>query len=231
MERPVRSLLHSTSVALVLACAAALATEALSRVELPPTRAQRILTCFSQMQLDAVLGQQLDLIGRAQSVELMYTLKTASYTVRGPLHLGALLGGGSPRVLTALDRFSIPAGVAFQLRDDLLGVFGDPAITGKPCGSDLCRGKRTVLINLALRRARGRDHRLLKSVLGNPRAGQTRLLAAIEVLDRCGARRAVEQRIEELVGHARLALRAGRIRSEPRALLEGAAVALTDRRS
>jgi len=210
--------------------AAALAVDAMSRVELPPARSTAILSCFSQMHMDAVLGQQLDLLGRAQSVELMYTLKTASYTVRGPLQLGALLAGASPRVLTALDRFSLPVGVAFQLRDDLLGTFGDPAETGKPRGSDLLSGKRTVLLNLALRRARGRDHRILKSVLGSGRASSAQLTAAIDVLERCGARAAVERRIEELVATARLALRAGRLGADARSLLEGAVVTLTERR-
>jgi geranylgeranyl diphosphate synthase type I len=209
--------------------AAGLAAEALSRLELPPSRAMRIWACFAQMQLDAVAGQQLDLIGRTRSVESVYALKTASYTVRGPLLLGAQLASARTRVLTALDRYSLPVGVAFQLRDDLLGVFGNSSQTGKPTASDLRSGKRTVLLTTGLRRARGRDHRVLKSVVGNAHASQAKLSAAAQVLERCGARKVVEDRIEELLGRARLALRAGRIKPEATALLEGAAQALTDR--
>jgi len=209
--------------------AAAMAVDALSRVELVPARAMAVLNCFGQMQMDAVLGQQLDVIGSGKNVETTYQLKTGSYTVRGPLRLGALLANASPRILTALDRFAMPVGVAFQLRDDLLGAFGDPEATGKPLGSDLRSGKRTVLLTTALRRARGRDHRLLKSVVGTPRASDAKIRAAIGVLERSGAKAAVEARIADLVTSAEVALRAGRIPADASALLRGAAHALTER--
>jgi len=211
--------------------AAALATEALSRVELHPGSAARIFGCFAQMQLDAVAGQQLDLLGRAEDVELAYSLKTGSYTVRGPLRLGALLAGGSPRLLGALDRFALPAGVAFQLRDDLLSAFGDPRQTGKPFGNDLRSGKRTLLLTMALARARGQQRRVLERVVGNAAATDEQLRSAVEVLERSGARQAVELRIEELVERALKALGSGRITPEGRQLLEGAARALAARRS
>jgi geranylgeranyl diphosphate synthase type I len=123
----------------------------------------------------------------------------------------------------------MPVGVAFQLRDDLLGAFGDPEATGKPLGSDLRSGKRTVLLTTALRRARGRDHRLLKSVVGTPRASDAKVRAAIGVLERSGAKAAVEARIADLVTSAEVALRAGRIPADASALLRGAAHALTER--
>jgi geranylgeranyl diphosphate synthase type I len=208
-----------------------LAIEALSRAELPPARVARLLGTFAQMQIDAVLGQELDLIGRPGTVDLMYALKTASYTVRGPLQLGAILGNASIRVLTALDRFAVPIGVAFQLRDDLIGVFSDTQSSGKPRGSDLRSGKLTLLTELGIELARGQDRKLLLRVLGNPRAREASLLAASAVLDRCGARRAVEARIADLVHTARVALAAGRLDPEARRLLEGAARALTERDS
>jgi geranylgeranyl diphosphate synthase, type I len=211
--------------------AAGLAVEALSRAELPAARVSRLLATFAQMQIDAVLGQQLDLMGRPESVDLMYRLKTASYTVRGPLQLGAILGNASVRVLTALDRFALPVGVAFQHRDDLIGVFADPRATGKPRGSDLRGGKPTVLVQLGLERAKGKDRKLLQRVLGNARCTDEDLAAASDVLDRCGARRAVEARITELVRSARVALAAGRLDPEAQRLLEGAARALTERDS
>jgi geranylgeranyl diphosphate synthase, type I len=211
--------------------AIALAMEALSRVDADAGRTGRVFACFAQMQLDAVSGQQLDLLGRARDVEAAYALKTGSYTVRGPLRLGALLAAGSPRVLTALDRYALPIGIAFQLRDDLLSAFGDPKSTGKPFGSDLRRGKRTVLLRTALRRARGRDHRLLERVVGNAGASDEDVLRAVEVLERSGARRIVEARIDELVERALAGLHTGRITPEGLGLLEGAASALTARRS
>jgi geranylgeranyl diphosphate synthase type I len=210
---------------------AGLATEALARVDMAPVRASRIFACFAQMQIDAVMGQQIDLLGRAKDVEATYRLKTGSYTVHGPLRLGALLAGGSPRVLTALDRFSMPMGVAFQLRDDMLNAFGTPARTGKPSGSDLKSGKKTLLLTTALKCARGSDRRLLKSVVGNAKASHAQLEKAVQVLERCGARATVEARIETLVAEALAALRAGRITKQGTGLLEGAARTLAARSS
>jgi geranylgeranyl diphosphate synthase type I len=209
--------------------AVALAAEALARVEVGPGRMQRMLTCFAEMQLDAVAGQQLDILGRTSDVEHVYALKTSSYTVRGPLRLGALIAGASTRTLTALDRFALPAGIAFQLRDDLLSAFGEPAQTGKPFGGDLKAGKRTPLLLAALARARGADRKLLERTVGNRGARDADVRRAVLVLERCGARAEVEARTESLVEQALGALRAGRLTAEGRALLEGAAAALTAR--
>ena len=209
--------------------ASSYAQEALSRVDAKPARMTRALACFADMQNAAIYGQQLDIMARAPDPEKVYELKTASYTVRGPLRLGALLAGGNPALLTTLDRFSIPAGIAFQLRDDLLSVFGDPAQTGKPFGSDIKAGKRTALLTTAMKRARGKDHRLLKSVVGNPKAKRSELARAIAVLERSGAREAVEGRIDDLVREAMLGLRAGKLKTDARSLLEGAARAMTTR--
>lgn len=211
--------------------AVALATDALSRVNVVPERMSRVLGCFAEMQLAAVTGQELDLLANAADVEKVYELKTGSYTVRGPLRMGALMAGGNARLLGALDRFSLPVGIAYQLRDDLLSVFGDPKTTGKPFGSDLKAGKNTVVLLTALKRARGRDHRVLKGVLGNARATDAELRAAVEVIERSGARALVEQRIDELVASALGALRAGRLPADGAELLEGAARVLTLRRS
>jgi geranylgeranyl diphosphate synthase type I len=225
--------------------AQALALEVLARLEIRPERLQAVLSAFTQMQLDAVMGQQLDVLGpevlsfgkRSRDVdgvartEATYVLKTGSYTVRGPLRMGALLGGAGPDLLATLDRFSLPVGVAFQLRDDLLGVFGEPEQTGKPLGSDLKTAKRTVLLLTALERANARDGKLLRSVLGNAAATDAEVRAATQVFERSGARAVVEGRIEELVNSARSALAAGRLSPEGRALLEGAADVLTARRT
>lgn len=211
--------------------AVALATQALANVEVPAERESGVFGCFAQMQADAVVGQLLDLHAKASDAEKVYELKTGSYTVRGPLRMGALMAGGNPRMLTALDRFALPVGVAFQLRDDLLSAFGDPKQTGKPLGSDLKAGKNTPLVLTALKRARGRDHRILERVLGNERATVAEIRQAVDVLERSGARAAIEARIDELVQSALLALRAGRLSDEAIALLEGAARVLTMRRS
>ena len=87
----------------------------------------------------------------------MAEFKTSKYTVQGPLHLGAAIADAPREVFAALTAYAIPLGEAFQLRDDVLGVFGDPLETGKPAGDDLLEGKRTLLVALAVEHASDAD--------------------------------------------------------------------------
>jgi geranylgeranyl diphosphate synthase, type I len=209
--------------------AAALAAEVLATLPIPSDRVGAVLECYARMQVDVIAGQVLDVAGRDQDPELVYALKTGSYTVRGPLRMGALLGRASPAVLRALDRFAAPAGVAFQLADDLLSAYGSTATTGKTLGNDLRAGKRTPLVLSGMKRAKGGDLRLLKQVFGKKSASDAAVGKALLVLDRVGARRQVEERIEELVKNALEGLGKA-IPREGRELLEGASLALTARR-
>lgn len=208
---------------------AGLASEVLATVPMPDDRAGAVLECYARMQVDVVAGQVLDVAGRGHDPEVAYALKTGSYTVRGPLRMGALLGRAQPAVLRALDRFAVPAGVAFQLADDLLSAFGSTASTGKVLGNDLRAGKRTPLALAGLKRAKARDLRLLKQVFGQKNASDAAVGKALAVLESVGARRQVEERIDELVRSALDGLGTG-ISREGRELLEGAALALTARR-
>ncbi len=202
-----------------------LAAAAFERGQLAP-----ILGEFARMHNDAIFGQQLDIAARTPDPERVYVLKTANYTVLGPLSIGARLGGGSPALLAALERFSQPAGIAFQLRDDLLGAFADSKVTGKPRGGDLRAGKFTLLVKLGLSRTRGKERALLERVLGGgSRRGE--LEAALALLERCGARARVEARIEELASAARQALVSRAITAEGRSLLQGVLQALAERPS
>ena len=114
---------------------------------------------FSLMRVEVMAGQYLDVleenaapsrpvtegVGRAEKV-ILY--KTAKYSIEAPLRIGAAFAGADQSTLGMFSQFGIPLGIAFQLRDDILGVFGDPSVTGKPAGDDLREGKRTVLIAL-----------------------------------------------------------------------------------
>lgn len=111
------------------------------------------------MRTEVLAGQLLDLritadeaadpSAAADEAMLVNRYKTAAYTVERPLHIGAALGGANADIVAALRRYGRCIGLAFQLRDDLLGVFGDPQVTGKPAGGDLVEGKKTVLLALA----------------------------------------------------------------------------------
>ena len=130
--------------------------ELLRTCGLPAERVLEALGYFDLTRSEVVAGQFLDVSAQARGaadVDTAMTVlryKSAKYSIERPLHIGAALAGASAEQITQLSRFGLPLGEAFQLRDDLLGVFGDPAVTGKPAGDDLIEGKRTVLVSLAL---------------------------------------------------------------------------------
>lgn len=206
----------------------ALATSVLAGLPVTVEGQRPLFESFARMQRSAVLGQQIDIIARSEDVERAYALKTGSYTVQGPLELGAILAGGSPATLRGLVRFSAPLGIAFQLRDDLLGAFGTPDQTGKPFGADIRAGKRTVLLLKTLAVARGSEQRLLRRVVGNRTAGDAEVRRVLSVFERTGARAEVEDRIKRLAGSALRRLGSG-MTPRGRFLLGGAVQALTER--
>lgn len=208
--------------------ALAMATETLAEVSADARRSSAAMSVFAEMQLAAVLGQELDVLGRAKDPELVYELKTASYTVLGPLLLGATLAGAGPKTRQALETVSRPLGVAFQLRDDLIGVFGDPTVTGKPRGADLTAGKNTSLVRFGLgSKSSGRAD--LERVLGRPDATTAQVARAIEFLESSGAKAKVETRIEKLTSEALSMLASRAIDERAQRLLVGATYALAFR--
>lgn len=170
------------------------------------------------MRTEVLAGQLIDVRTQAsgdESVEAALRIdrfKTAAYTVERPLHLGAALAGASEELVAAYRGFGAEIGVAFQLRDDLLGVFGDPAVTGKPAGDDLREGKRTLLVALGLANAEaaGRygDAALLRACLGRERLDVADVDKVRDMLVSVGAVDAVERRIDELTSSALATLRA-----------------------
>lgn len=163
---------------------------------------------WSRMRTEVLGGQLLDIVNEAsgdESIMASYRVmeyKTAAYTVARPLELGAALAVSSTGLQQDLHRIGTGLGLAFQLRDDLLGVFGDPAQTGKPSGDDLIAGKRTVLLGLALAEAAPADAQRLRELLGRP-LDDAELAAARAVLVESGAVAEVERQI---AGHRDTAL-------------------------
>jgi Geranylgeranyl pyrophosphate synthase len=163
---------------------------------------------FDQMRVELMAGQYLDLLEQALgggSVERALRVaryKSAKYTVEGPLHLGGTLAGATRQTLATYTGYGIPLGEAFQLRDDILGVFGDPQVTGKPAGDDLREGKRTVLVAAALARANPRQAALVRRHLGDPHLDDVGVAALREVMVDTGGLRYVESLIEEFAGQS-----------------------------
>ncbi len=188
------------------------------------------LAVFSRMQRDVVLGQALDLTG-SLDVTRMQQLKTGSYTVDGPLALGATLAGASSEQLAALAKFGAPVGEAFQMRDDLLGTFGDPAVTGKPVGNDLRVGKRTALVREAETSIAEPARAPLTRVLGQPDATDAQIREAMAFLESSGARARVESRLDALMVDADAVLAAAPISDEGRELLRAIALKIARRAS
>jgi geranylgeranyl diphosphate synthase type I len=154
--------------------------------------------------------------------------KSAKYSIERPLQIGAALAGGTQQHLAGLSSFGLPLGEAFQLRDDLLGVFGDPAVTGKPAGDDLVEGKRTVLVALALDAAPPADAAKLDAALGSDLTDdQVAELRAI--IDASGAREQVEQVIQHLADLALAGLDQADVDDDAREALRSLAGAVTKR--
>ncbi|AGW41689.1 geranylgeranyl pyrophosphate synthase [Leifsonia xyli subsp. cynodontis DSM 46306] len=195
---------------------------------------------FNRMRLDVTAGQYLDLFeeigwaGRPDADQLaraerVIVYKSAKYSIESPLLIGASLAGASAGQLDALRGFGLPLGIAYQLRDDLLGVFGDAAVTGKPSGDDLREGKRTVLIALTREALPAGARATLDELLGDPdlTAGQIETLQL--TIRQSGAVEKVERMIADSVGRAIAALETAPIGESAKAQLRALAVTVTRR--
>lgn len=208
--------------------------ELLRRCGLPLTAVAPALEVFDLCRSEVIAGQFLDVSAQARGhadVETAMTVlryKSAKYSIERPLQVGAALAGASETTLAELGAFGLPLGEAFQLRDDLLGVYGDPGATGKPAGDDLVEGKRTVLVALALDAAPPAEAKELDAALGTPlTAAQVEQLRRI--IDDSGAHAQVEAVIEQLAGHALSALDRADVDPGAREVLRGLAHAVTQR--
>ena len=208
--------------------------ELLRRCGLPLDRVAPALDVFDRCRSEVITGQFLDVSVQARGVAdvdaamTVLRYKSAKYSVERPLHIGATLAGGSGHQLDQLGAFGLPLGEAFQLRDDLLGVFGDPVVTGKPAGDDLIEGKRTVLVALALDAAPREAAERLDAALGRALdAGQVESLRRI--IDDSGASAQVEDVIGLLSDRATTALREADVDEHARGVLLELATAVTDR--
>ncbi|MBI8989302.1 polyprenyl synthetase family protein [Corynebacterium meridianum] len=212
--------------------------EMLLGAELPPERLRAAMDPWWAMRTEVIAGQMLDIYvessrdERMEVAEKINRYKSAAYTIERPLHLGAALGGASPDLISAYRGFGHDIGIAFQLRDDLLGVFGDPEVTGKPAGDDLREGKRTVLVAEALRHLDAHDPEgaeQLRRGIGTV-TSPADIAALTDLIRSTGAPEKVEHRISELTASGLAELDAADITPAVLSMLHDLAVRSTARR-
>jgi geranylgeranyl diphosphate synthase, type I len=195
--------------------------------------------CYDQMRIETIAGQYLDVLGESEPGSWSMAralrvarLKTAAYTVLRPLHFGLTLAGSgqagrSHGLMDAYSGYGLAVGEAFQLRDDLLGVYGEPAVTGKPAGDDLLAGKPTALLMLAREMATSAQFAELERELRT----EADVLHMARVVAETGAPERVEKMIEERVAAGVQALRRAPIDDATRDILTGLAVTATQRQA
>jgi geranylgeranyl diphosphate synthase, type I len=221
--------------------ALAWADDMLRAAGLPPPALVRAAPPWQAMRTEMLGGQYLDVLHQAsgdtsaRAALQIDRYKTAAYTVERPLHLGAAIADAGPELIAAYRRFGADIGVAFQLRDDLLGVFGDPAVTGKPAGDDLREGKRTLLLAFAVERAeeQGRTtaREAITAAVGDPDLDAAGVARIRDLLTELGAVQSMEHRIAALTGSALDALSAVEIDEPAASELVQLATLATRRRS
>ena len=190
------------------------ADDVVAGADLSAEARRRVRRVWSDIRTEVLGGQYLDIVAESGGAEsgansiasamTVNTYKTASYTVSRPLQMGVAAAADRPDVEEAFHRMGTDLGIAFQLRDDVLGVFGNPAVTGKPAGDDLRSGKRTVLLAEAIDRAERSDPAaaaLLRTSVGGE-LDDEHVHQLCEAIESVGALAAVERRIDELTRDA-----------------------------
>lgn len=214
--------------------------ELLTKSGLDPASLARGRPVFDRMRTELMGGQYLDMLEQARAghngdaakrARQVIRYKSAKYTIEHPLLLGGSLAGGSSELLAAYSAYGLPLGEAFQLRDDVLGVFGDPDQTGKPAGDDLREGKRTMLVAFAMENATSAQLSSLRRHLGDPRLDAASVAELRQVILDTGALERVEKMIVELVAEADEALARAPIDEQTRGVLESLVQAATERRT
>ena len=179
---------------------------------------------FNELRVELNIGQALDLIGTAEArrdrtmARRIARYKSGKYTVERPLHLGAAMAGRLDDLAEPLSAYGLPLGEAFQMRDDVLGTFGDPAVTGKPVGEDLREGKPTPLLAIATARAGAPGADLLGRV-GSPDLGDDEIAAIQSLMVETGAKAETERLVDELAAEAVAALDRAAVTDEAQAAL------------
>ena len=169
--------------------------------------------------------------GNASEKEILkvHENKTAKYTIEGPLHLGALLAGAKGRILKDLSAYAVPVGIAFQIQDDILGVFGSEKKLGKPVCSDLREGKQTLLIAKALEKGSGVDRKMIKKLLGNKNVTPREIDTFREIVRKSGSLAYSQNLAKKLIEKGKETLVKSAVKKEAKDFLVGIADYIVNR--
>jgi geranylgeranyl diphosphate synthase type I len=229
---------HGEAAAILLGdLASSYATELFLSSTRNPRHDARVNRCFSEMCSEVVVGQYLEMTA-PQRADLVHDdllsilrLKSGRYSVERPIQLGALLGAASDALVEAFSRYGLALGEAFQLQDDLLGVFGNREEVGKPVGGDLAEGKMTILVFLTLDRASSSERDAILSCLQREDPSSNEIDRVREIIERAGARRAVEEMVVERLERAAAELETMELSPDGRVFFGGLIDYLRKRRS
>ena len=213
------------------------ASKMLHESKIPAEQILSSLPIFDEMEVELMAGQYLDIYEQAlasESVERSLKVaryKSGKYSIERPLHFGAAIANKNPeKYFPIYSAYGLPLGEAFQLRDDLLGVFGDSAETGKPAGDDLREGKRTVLMALTHERATSADRATIKELFGKPDLTLDEVTTLRDIITDTGAHDHLENLIASLTREATTAIDHPLIDSHAQALLHQMATIATQRK-
>jgi len=215
--------------------AGAMAFDVLNRTRMEAHVREKVLSAMTRMLFRVIHGESMDVLSESEEniteekMRRIYDLKVSANTLGGPLHMGGLLAGAVGGDLERMTRYAVPLGEAFQIQDDILGLFGDEEKTGKPLGSDIKAGKRTFLVLKTLENAPPEQRAFLEDRLGSRRLEPGDLDRIRGIVRDAGALEYAVALARRLGDEAREALEGCRWRPEGLAFLEGAVTFVQDR--
>lgn len=201
---------YGTSMAIIAGdLASSFGYEALTNCDFPVELKLKAIQKMNQIIEDTISGEAMDVElcikkdFKPEDITEMQIYKTAKYTMEGPLHLGAILAGAGENCLRLLSKFAIPLGIAFQLQDDIIGIFGDERATGKPVGADIREGKMTLLTARAIENADEEQKKFLNCILGKKDATIGEIGRVKEIIISTGSLEFSQQKIDALIEQAK----------------------------
>ncbi|MBW2977830.1 polyprenyl synthetase family protein [Candidatus Woesearchaeota archaeon] len=203
---------------------AAFANEIIAKLKIKEKYKTPALSVLNHSVHHVIYGQALDILSELRTItnkdiEKIHRLKTATYTIESPLKIGALLAGAKQKHLNILSRYAILLGKAFQIKDDILGMFGEKQKVGKPVDSDLKEGKKNLLILKALENATPAQKQQIQEALGNPDLTKNQLNQVRAIIIKTGSLSYSQNLAKKLVQKAKSAIKSAKLKPEGKKFL------------